>query len=84
MKIDKIKKVENYVVSTYPQFKAIIDGIPCYVIGVYYNGGNLDEIECINIENDNDIFDTLPIDIQNEIENILTDILGDKNNLTYL
>ena len=84
MKIDKIKKVENYVALTYPQFDAIIDGVHCYATGVYYNGSNLDEIECINIENDNDIFDTLPIDIQNEIENILIDILGDKNNLTYL
>jgi len=81
--IQKIQNIENYVALTYPQFKANIDGVFCSVYGVYNNGGNLDDIECINEETDENIFDKLPRNTQNEIQKILSDILDDEKNLTY-
>lgn len=81
--IKKIQNIENYVVLTYPQFKANIEGNFCRVYGVYYNGDNLQDIECINEETDENIFDKLHRNTQNEIEKILLDILDDENNLTY-
>ena len=83
MNIEKIDNIENYVVLTYPQFTAIVNDVECRIYGVCYNGSNLEEIECINEQTDEDIFDKLPKEVQNDIEEILLDILGDENNLTY-
>lgn len=83
MKIEKIDNVENYVVTTYPQFTAIIDGIDFRIYGVHHNGSQLEDIECINEITDEDIFDKLPIKTQKDIEKILLDILDDDTNLIY-
>ena len=83
MKIEKIDNIENYVVLTYPQFTANIQNIECRIYGVCYNGSGLEDIECIDEQTDENIFDKLPKEVQNEIEKILSDILGDENFLTY-
>jgi len=83
MNIEKIDNIENYVVLTYPQFTAIVNGIECRIFGVCHNGSNLEEIECIDEQTDEDIFHELHPDIQFEITVILDSILKDENNLTY-
>lgn len=83
MKIEKIDNIENYVVLTYPQFTANIQNIECRIFGVCYNGSGLEDIECINEQTEENIFDELPKEVQNDIEKILLDILGDETSLTY-
>jgi len=83
MKIEKIDNVENYVVLTYPQFTANIQDIECRIFGVCYNGSELEDIECIDEQTEENIFDQLTKKSQNDIEKILLDILNDETNLTY-
>ena len=83
MKIEKIDNVENYVVLTYPQFTANIQDMECRIFGVCYNGSELEDIECIDEQTEENIFDELPRETQKDIEEILLDILGDETNLTY-
>tara|TARA_R100000951_G_scaffold113707_1_gene116282 strand:+ start:719 stop:970 length:252 start_codon:yes stop_codon:yes gene_type:complete len=83
MKIEKIDNIENYVVLTYPQFTAKIQDIECRIFGVCYNNSGLEDIECITEQTEENIFDKLPKEVQNDIEKILLDILGDETSLTY-